>query len=67
MIAIWEGGNSGSSLSDYKFLRDSHVFDGTAGINVEREVNWRAGDETNRLYAGVVTDHFFTTLDGQVG
>jgi predicted permease len=63
VIAIWEGGNSGSSLTDYRFLRDSHVFDGTAGINVEREVNWRAGDQTSRLYAGVVTDDFFTTLD----
>jgi predicted permease len=62
MIAIWEGGNSGSSFTDYKFLRDSHVFDGVAGINVEREVNWRAGDQTSRLYAGVVTDDFFTTL-----
>jgi predicted permease len=62
LIAIWEGGNSGSSFTDYKFLRDSHVFDGVAGINVEREVNWRAGDQTSRLYAGVVTDDFFTTL-----
>src|ERR1700722_6056429 len=62
LIAIWEGGNSGSSFPDYKFLRDSHVFDGVAGINVEREVNWRAGDQTSRLYAGVVTDDFFTTL-----
>ncbi len=62
LIAIWEGGNSGSSLTDYKFLRDSHVFDGTAGINVEREVNWRAGGQTSRLYAGDVTDDYFNTL-----
>ncbi|MDQ2840105.1 MAG: ABC transporter permease [Acidobacteriota bacterium] len=62
LIAIWEGGNSGSSVTDYKFLRDSHIFDGTAGINVERAVNWRDGDLTSRLYAGVVTDDFFTTL-----
>lgn len=62
LIAIWEGGNSSSSLTDYKFLRDSHVFDGTAGINVEREVNWRAGDQTSRLYAGLVTDDYFNTL-----
>lgn len=62
LIAIWEGGNSSSSLTDYKFLRDSHVFDGTAGINVEREVNWRAGDQTSRLYAGLVTDDYFKTL-----
>jgi len=63
LIAIWEGGNSGSSLTDYKFLRASDVFDGTAGINVEREVNWRSGDQTNRFYAGLVTDDYFKTLD----
>ena len=62
LIAIWEGGNSGSSLTDYKFLRASHVFDGTAGINVEREVNWRSGDQTSRFYAGFVTDDYFKTL-----
>ena len=62
LIGIWEGGNSGSPLTDYRFLRDSHVFDGTAGINVEREVNWRAGDQTSRFYAGLVTDDYFKTL-----
>ncbi len=62
MISIWEGGNSGSSFTDYKFLRDAHIFDGLAGINVEREVNWRDGDQTSRFYAGVVTEDFFSTL-----
>ncbi len=62
MIAIWEGGNSGSSITDYRFLRDAHIFDGMAGINVEREVNWRDGDRTSRFYAGVVTDDYFATL-----
>jgi hypothetical protein len=61
LIAIWESGNSGSSLTDYEFLRASRVFDGTAGINVEREVNWRAGDQTSRFYAGLVTDDYFKT------
>jgi putative ABC transport system permease protein len=63
LISIGEGGNSVSSLADYRFLRDAHIFDGMAGINVEREVNWRDGDRTSRFYAGVVTDDFFTTLD----
>ena len=63
MISIWEGGNSGSSVADYRFLRDARIFDGMAGINVEREVNWRQGDRTSRFYAGIVTDDFFTTLD----
>ena len=62
MIAIWEGGNSASSIADYRFLRDAHIFDGMAGINVEREVNWRAGERTSRFYAGLVTDDFFTTV-----
>jgi predicted permease len=63
MIAIWEGGNSGSSITDYRFLRDARVFDGMAGINVEREVNWRDGERTSRFYAGVVTDDYFSTLE----
>ena len=63
MISIWEGGSSGSSVADYRFLRDAHIFDGMAGINVEREVNWRDGDKTSRFYAGVVSDDFFTTLE----
>ena len=63
LIAIWEGGNSAASLSDFQFLRDAHLFAGTAGINVEREVNWRDGDRTSRFYAGTVTDDFFSTLD----
>lgn len=63
LIAISEGGNSHAIFSDYRFLRDAHIFTGTAGINVEREVNWRDGDLTSHLYAGVVTDDFFGTLD----
>ncbi len=62
LIAIWEGGNSASPLSDYKFLRDAHVFDGMAGMDVEREVNWREGERTSRFYSAVVTNDFFTTL-----
>ena len=41
MIAIWEGGNSGSSVSDYRFLRDAHIFDGVAGIDEEAVVRRR--------------------------
>jgi hypothetical protein len=36
-----------------------------AGINIEREVDWRDGDRTTRFYAGLVTDDFFTTLEVQ--
>jgi predicted permease len=62
LIAIGEGGNSSSSMNDFKFLRDSHIFEGMAGINPEREVNWRDGDRTSRLYAGLVTDDYFGVL-----
>jgi predicted permease len=62
MIGIWEGGNSNTSITDYKFLRDARIFDGMAGINVEREVNWTGGDRAKRFYAGVITDDYFTTL-----
>ena len=62
LIAIWEGGNSALPFADFEFLRHSHIFDGLAGINVEREVNWRDRDRTKRFYAGLVTDDFFGTL-----
>src|SRR5437016_14434200 len=62
LIAIWEGGNSASSIVDFKFIRDSHIFQGMAGMDIEREVNWRDGDRTSRLYAGLVTDDYFGVL-----
>jgi predicted permease len=62
VIAIWEGGNSSSSITDYKFIRDAHVFEGMGGMNPEREVNWRDGDRTSRLFAGLVTDDYFDVL-----
>jgi predicted permease len=62
LISIRAGGNSHSPLADYKFLRDTHIFAGTAGMNPESEVNWRDGEQTSRLYAGLVTDDYFSTL-----
>ncbi len=62
LIAIREGGNSHATMTDYRYLRRAHIFDGMAGINVEREVNWREGDTTRRFYAGIVTDDTFSTL-----
>jgi predicted permease len=62
LVSIREGGNSDSSIFDYNFLRAAHIFEGMAGINVEREVNWRDGDNTRRFYAGLITDDFFATL-----
>lgn len=62
LISIWEGGNSAASFADYKFLRDSHIFESVAGINPETEVNWSEGERTSRLYAGLVTDDYFTAI-----
>jgi putative ABC transport system permease protein len=62
LISIWEGGNSAASLADYKFLRDAHIFEGVAGMNPEAEVNWSESDRTSRLYAGLVTDDYFSTV-----
>src|SRR6202021_2004469 len=62
MIAIWEGGSNVAPMNDYKFLQNAHIFDGLAGIDPEREVNWREADQTRRFYAGVVTGDYFATL-----
>src|SRR5581483_292700 len=50
------------TMQDYRYIRDAHVFEGMAGINPEREVNWRDGDRTRRMGAGIVTDDYFATL-----
>lgn len=62
VISIQEGGNSNAPPADYRFLRDAKFFAGMAGIDPEREVNWRNGDRTTRLYAALVTDDYFATL-----
>jgi len=62
LIAIREGLNSSVPMTDYRFIRDAHIFQGLAGINPEGEVNWRDRDATRRLYAGVVTDDYFDSL-----
>ena len=62
VITMWLAGNSNSDLVDYHFLRDSHIFEGLAGINPERELNWRDGDRTVRVPASLVTDDYFHTL-----
>ncbi len=63
IVSISVGGNSNSPMADYKFVDEAHLLSGMAGANFEREVNWQDGDRNKRLYAGVVTGDFFTTLD----
>jgi len=62
VISVEEGGNSNAPMADYQFIRDSHIFRGMAGMNPEREVNWRDGETTGRLSAARVTGDYFSTL-----
>ncbi|HZU28325.1 MAG TPA: ABC transporter permease, partial [Bryobacteraceae bacterium] len=63
LVDIWEGGNSESPVADLRFVRDAHILEDVAGTNVEREMNWRDGNRTRRLFAALVTDNYF----GMVG
>src|SRR5262249_47984277 len=63
LIGLREGGNSSSPVADLRVLRDAHVFEDAAGMDPERELNWRAGDQTRRLFAAAVSDNYF----GMVG
>ena len=53
------GGNSHAYMPHYRFLRDSHIFEGLAGSNEESESNWRFGNDTYRLQVMRVTENFF--------
>ncbi len=60
------GGNSHSELTEYRFLRDSHVFAGVAGSNEATEANWRNGDHAERIWAANVTSNFFDVVGAPV-
>ncbi|MGH9594412.1 MAG: ABC transporter permease, partial [Bryobacteraceae bacterium] len=62
LIFIWERGSNECPLADYKFLRAAHIFEATGGLNAGDGVNWRDGDNTRRLDAGMVTDDFFSNI-----
>src|SRR5580704_11249122 len=62
LVYIRLGGNSHSPLPEYRFIRDSHIFDGLAGSYEEAEVNWRNGSDTSRLSIYRVTDNFFDVV-----
>ena len=62
VIAITRGGNSVAEIPDYNFIRDSQIFAGMAGLNPEHQVNWRNGSQSIRLFAGLITEDYFTTL-----
>ena len=59
LLSVRVGGNSSVPLDLFRFLRDARILDGVAGEQEEKQVNWRDGDVTSRLFPVVVTDNFF--------
>ena len=49
-------------MPQYRFLDETHVFNGLAGMNIQMVVNWREGDRTYRLAGTHVTDSFFEVV-----
>ncbi len=60
------GGNSHSAIEEYRYVRDSHTFEGVAGSNEETEANWRNGAHTERIWAANITDNFFDVVGAPV-
>lgn len=52
-------GNSHIGMAQYRFLADAKAFPGVAGLREDGDINWRTGDETQRLFAMRVTDNLF--------
>ena len=59
LVQISTRGNSWVPMAQYRFLEDTHVFDGLAGMNIGMVVNWRNGSRSYRLAGTHVTDSFF--------
>lgn len=53
------GGNSHVGTPQFRFLEDAKTFPGMAGVRADGDINWRTGDETQRLFAMRVTGNFF--------
>ncbi len=57
------GGNSHIGVAQLQFLRDAKAFDDVAGLRESMDsgggMNWRSGDETQRLFVMHVTDNLF--------
>jgi len=53
------GGNSHAGMAQFQFLRDAKALPDVAGLREEGYLNWRTGDETQRLFAMRATDNLF--------
>src|SRR5215467_9583185 len=62
LALVWVGGGSATAMPDYRYIRDSQIFEGLGGENEETEVNWREGDISKRLHTVRVTDNFFDVI-----
>jgi predicted permease len=62
LASIQLAGNSHSQMPIYRFVRDTHAFDGLAGSFEEHQVNWRHGEDTSQLGAYWVTDNYFEVV-----
>ena len=62
LVEISVSGNTWIPMSQYRFLEDTHAFDGLAGMNIQMVVNWRDGNHTYRLAGTRVTGNFFEVV-----
>jgi predicted permease len=62
LASIQLAGNSHSQMPIYRFVRDTHTFDGLAGSFEEHQVNWRHGEDTSQLGVYWVTDNYFEVV-----
>ncbi|HXN49042.1 MAG TPA: ABC transporter permease, partial [Bryobacteraceae bacterium] len=53
------GGVDWIPMPQYRFLRDAHIFEGIAGINVQMVTQWKDGDASYKLAATRLTEDFF--------
>lgn len=63
LVAVRIGGNSHSSISDFESLQQANIFESIAGLNIEREANWRHGEGNQRVFVGRATSNLFTAFN----
>jgi predicted permease len=59
MVRAQIGGYGSVGMREYRFIRDAGVFDGLTGFYEGCEVNWRAGETSQRLFCSRATENFF--------
>jgi putative ABC transport system permease protein len=62
LMYIRMSGNSHVSHAQWQALQETRALAGVAGYQIEREVNWRAGDRSVTLIPLIVTSNYFELL-----